>query len=81
MGCRVRGKTSEAFLEDGDIDPTHELVAVVDIEDQNAGAFSLPLHLGRVGRAEVQVAPRLGLLLGLLARERDRREKNRRDWE
>ena len=77
MGRQARGETPKAFLEDGDIDPANELMAVIDIEDQNAGAFSLALRLGRVGCAEVEITLRLGLLVGLPARERGGREKNR----
>ena len=49
----ARGETAKTFLEDGDLDPPHKPVAVIDIEDQNAGTFRLTLRLGRVGCAEV----------------------------
>ena len=43
-------------------------MAVVDIEDQKTGTLGLALCLRRVGRAEVQIALRLGLILRVQSR-------------
>ena len=54
------GEASKSFLEDGDVDPPDEIVAVVDVEDEDAGARS-GLHLSSVRSAHVKVAPGFGL--------------------
>src|SRR5438552_9063396 len=54
MCLEVPGEAAQAFLKRGDIDAPHELVSLIDIENQNALAGPIIL-LSRVGRADVQV--------------------------
>jgi hypothetical protein len=56
VGLEVGSEAAQAFFEDRDIDSSHQLVAVIDIEDQNAGAVGLAFNLGRIRSAEIEVA-------------------------
>ena len=56
VGLEVGSEAAQAFFEDRDIDAPHQLMAVIDIEDQNTGAVGLALNLGRIRCAEVEVA-------------------------
>jgi hypothetical protein len=61
MHFEVAGETAKAFGKNGDVNAPDELMAVVDIEDQNAGRIGTAFLLGPIGHAEVEVPLRLGL--------------------
>ena len=54
VGLEVSGETAKAFLKRGDIDAPHELVPLIDIENQNALAGPV-ISLSCIGRADVQI--------------------------
>src|SRR5215831_15989757 len=61
MHFQVAGKPAKAFGKYGDVNAPDELMAVVDIVDQNAGRIGSALLLGPIGHAEVEVPFRAGL--------------------
>src|SRR5579859_147251 len=61
MRFEVAGETAKAFGKNGDINAPDELMAVVDIEDQNAGRIGTTFLLGPIGHTEVEVPFRPGL--------------------
>src|SRR5690348_3181191 len=61
MHFEVAGETAKAFGKNGDVNAPDELMAVVDIEDQDAGRIGSALLLGPIGHAEVEVPFRPGL--------------------
>ena len=64
---------SETFFEEWNVDTPHELVPVIDVEDQNACTFGAALLLGGIRGAEIEVP----FGLGLSGRRRDDREEHR----
>ena len=63
MGLEVSGETAKAFLKGWDVDAAHELMALINIENQNALAGPIILLSG-VGRAHVQISFGLRLSRG-----------------
>ncbi len=75
MHLEVAGETAQAFGKNGDVNAPDELMAVVDIKDQNAGRIGTAFLLGPIGHAEVEVPFCLGLGGGNSGdREEDRDE-------
>ena len=62
MHFEVAGETAKAFCKNWDVNAPDELMAVVDIEDQNAGRIGTAFLLGPIGHAEIEVpfCPGLG---------------------
>ena len=63
LGGGGAGHPAHALPHVRDVDAPHELVAVIDVEDEDAGA-RLALALGAVGGGAVEVAADLGVGLG-----------------
>src|SRR5262249_3784088 len=72
MRLEVSREAAKTFPEDRNVDPPNELVAVVDVEDQDAGARAA-LLLSPNGRAQIEVMLGGGLAGGESSQQQDDR--------
>jgi hypothetical protein len=56
MHPEVAGETTKSFRKDGNLDTPDQLMAVVDIEDQNTGRIRTAFLLRAIRHAEVEVS-------------------------
>jgi hypothetical protein len=61
MRFHVSGEASKTFGKNGDLNPPDELMAVVDIENQNPRRVGAAFLLCPIGHAEVEISFRSGL--------------------
>src|SRR5689334_3236743 len=61
MHFQVARESPQAFGKDGNVNAPDELMAVIDVEDQNARRIRSALLLGAIGHAEVKIPFRFGL--------------------
>jgi hypothetical protein len=61
MRFQVSCKTSQTFRKDGDIDPPHKFMSVVDIENQDPRRIGAAFLLSSIGHAQVEIPLRPGL--------------------